>query len=98
MRQLAVRNEAMVAGKDLPTSFLLALPIIWPWRFLRQTVLLRPNGLPHLGVRLRRAPLIARAELEGMRCGLAKRNDVWRLRAISQGQIVRWLLRGVGPA
>ena len=68
MKQLAVRNEAMVAAKDLPTSFLLALPIIWPWRFLRQTVLLRPNGLPPLGVRLRRAPLIARAIRNIHRC------------------------------
>ena len=98
MTRLAFRNEAMVAAKDLPAPILALFPILWPWRLLRETVLMRPERRPPLPIQLRRAPLIVRAELDGIRLGLAKRGDVWRLRAAPHGQIVRWLLKGTGPA
>ena len=98
MTRLAFRNEAMVAAKDLPAPILVLLPLIWPWRLLRETVLMRPERRRPLAVQLRRAPLIVRAELDGICRGLAKRGDVWRRRAAPHGQIVRWLVKGTGPA
>ena len=95
-KRLAFRNEAMVAAKDLPAPILLLLPIIWPWRLLRETVLMRPQRRRPLAVQLQRAPLIARAELDGIRLGFAKRGEVWRRRAASHAQIVRWLVKGTG--
>ena len=98
MMRLAYRNEAMVAAKDLPAPILVLLPILWPWRLLRETVLRRPESRRSPFLQVRRAPLIARAELSGFRLGVAKRGDVWRRQVASQWQIVRWLVKGTGPA
>ncbi len=98
MEQLAARNEAIVAGKDLPTSILLLVPLFWPYRLARKTILTRPGRLGHAPGRLRRLPLRVRVELNGFRLGLAKRPDVWRLKAVGTLEILRWLLKGSGPA
>jgi hypothetical protein len=98
MTRLAARNEAIVAVKDLPAEVLLLTPILWPYRFIRQTLLVRPSQWHVVSTRLRQSPGRLRAEVEGARMGLAKRPDVWRLKAVGTPEILRWLLRGSGPA
>jgi GT2 family glycosyltransferase len=96
MTRLAARNEAIVAAKDLPVEVLLLTPILWPYRFIRQTLPVRPSKWHLVPMLLRRAPARFGAEVEGVRMGLAKRPDVWRRRATGTLEMVRWLLRGVG--
>jgi len=98
MTRLAARNEAIVAAKDLPAEVLLLTPILWPYRFIRQTLLLRPSKWHSVPMLLRQAPGRFRAEVEGARVGLAKRPDVWCRRTAGTLEILRWLLRGSGPA
>lgn len=96
MARLASRNEALVAAKDLPLV-LLFCPLLWIWRGLRQTVLLRyskwhliPGLVAHSGQRLQ-------AEVEGARIGWRKRPQVWQHRVAGRREILRWLLWGTGP-
>jgi len=98
MTRLAARNEAMVAAKDLPTEVLLLTPILWPYRFIRQTLPVRPSKWHLVPMLLRRAPARFGAEVEGARMGLAKRPDVWSRRGVGTLEILRWLLRGSGEA
>jgi GT2 family glycosyltransferase len=97
MTRLAARNEAIVAAKDLPAWILLLAPILWPYRFVRQTVPVRPSKWHLWPMLLRQAPRRFQAEVEGFRLGLTKRPEVWRLKAIGTFQIIRWLLKGSGP-
>ncbi len=96
--RLTVRNEALVAAKDLPAEVLLLLPLLWPYRFLRQTFPVRPSEWHRVPALLRQAPWRLRAGVEGARLGLAKRPGVWRLKAVGTPEILRWLLAGSGPA
>jgi GT2 family glycosyltransferase len=98
MTRLAARNEAIVAVKDLPAEVLLLLPILWPYRFIRQTLPVRPSKWHLAPMLLRQAPGRLMAEVEGARLGLAKRPGVWRLKATETSEILRWLLKGAGPA
>jgi GT2 family glycosyltransferase len=97
MTRLAARNEAIVAAKDLPAEVLLLTPFLWPYRFIRQTVPVRPAKWHLLPTLLRRAPGRFRAEMEGARIGLAKRPEVWRHKAVGTPEILRWLFKGSGP-
>jgi len=97
MTRLAARNEAIVAAKDLPAEVLLLTPILWPYRFIRQTLLVRPSAWHLVPMLLRQSPGRFRAEVQGARLGLAKRPDVWRRRAVGTREIIRWLLKGSGP-
>jgi len=98
MTRLAARNEAIVAAKDLPAEVLLLIPLLWPYRFLRQTFPVRPSQWRLVPMLLRQAPGRLRAEVEGARLGLAKRPAVWRLKAVGTPEILRWLLWGSGHA
>jgi GT2 family glycosyltransferase len=98
MTRLAARNEAFVAAKNLPAEVLLLTPIIWPYRFIRQTLLVRPSAWHLVPTLLRQSPGRLRAEVEGARMGLAKRPGIWQLRAAGTLEILRWLLKGSGPA
>jgi GT2 family glycosyltransferase len=98
MTRLAARNEAIVAAKDLPAEVLLLAPLLWPYRFIRHTLPVRPSKWHLVPGLLRQAPRRLRAEAEGARIGLAKRPDVWRRRSVGTLEMVRWLLRGVGDA
>jgi hypothetical protein len=98
MLRLAARNEALVAAKDLPAEVLLLTPILWPFRWIRQTLLLRPSKWHLVPMLVREFPLRVGAELEGARVGLAKRPDVWRRRAVGTPEMVRWLMKGSGRA
>jgi GT2 family glycosyltransferase len=98
MTRLAARNEAIVAVKDLPAEVLLLTPILWPYRFIRQTLLVRPSQWHLVPTRLRQSLGRFRAELDGARMGLAKRPEVWRRKAAGTHEITRWLLKGSGPA
>jgi GT2 family glycosyltransferase len=98
MTRLAVRNEAIVAAKDLPAGILILTPILWPYRFVRQILLVRPSRCHLVPGLLRQAPGRLRAEAEGFRLGLAKRPDVWRLKVVGTFEILRWLIKGSGPA
>jgi len=95
--RLAARNEALVAAKDLPTELLPVAALVWPWRFLRETMLLRPGAGPSLAERLRRMRGLALAEAEGARLGIAKRGEVRGRGTVPTRQVLRWLARGVGP-
>jgi GT2 family glycosyltransferase len=97
MTRLAARNEAIVAAKDLPVGMLFLRPILWAFRFVRQTLPVRPSKWHLVPMLLRQAPERFRAEVEGARIGLAKRPEVWRLKAIGTPEILRWLLKGSGP-
>lgn len=96
--RLAARNEALVAAKDLPAAVLALSPVLWPWRMLRQTLLVRPATWPLVPALLRQAPARLAAECEGVRLGWAKRPAVWRGQDIGPLEILRWLLVGVGEA
>jgi hypothetical protein len=97
MTRLAVRNEAIVAAADLPACVFPLLPCLWLYRTIRKTLPVRPSRW-HLAPRLlRQAPGRFRAELEGIRLGLAKRPDTWRLKRVGTLVILRWLLKGSGP-
>jgi GT2 family glycosyltransferase len=98
MLRLGARNEAIVAVKDLPAGLLLLSPLIWPYRFMRLTFLLRPSKWPRVPALLRHSPERVRAEIEGARIGWTKRPDVWRTRKTGMGEVLRWLLKGSGPA
>ena len=98
MTRLAARNEAIVAAKNLPAEVLLLTPILWPYRFIRQTLLVRPSTWHLVPMLLRQSPGRLRAEVEGARMGLAKRPGIWHLQAAGTLEILRWLLRGSGPA
>jgi GT2 family glycosyltransferase len=98
MLRLAARNEALVAAKDLPAEVLLLAPILWPFRWIRQTLLLRPSRWHLVPLLVREFPLRVGAELEGARVGLAKRPDVWRRKAVGTPEMVRWLVKGSGRA
>jgi GT2 family glycosyltransferase len=97
MTRLGARNEAIAAAKNLPTVVLLLTSILWPYRLLRSTVLLRPSKWRLVPKLLRQAPGRCRAEVEGFRLGLAKRPEVWRLKRVGTITILRWLLKGSGP-
>lgn len=96
MTRLAIRNEAIVVAKDLPIQVLAFCPLLWPWRFIRQTLPLRPTKWHLAPSLLRQTPARLRAEVDGLRIGFAKRPDVWRRRRAGSLEIVRWLVRGVG--
>jgi GT2 family glycosyltransferase len=98
MTRLAIRNEAMVAAKDLPSAILALSPLLWPWRFFRQTLPVRPSKWHLVPMLVLQSPQRLEAEIEGVRRGWGKRPDVWRRRTASMAQIVRWLLHGVGDA
>ena len=98
MTRLAARNEAIVAAKDLPVEVLLLTPILWPYRFIRQTLLVRPSTWHLVPMLLRQSPGRFRAEVAGACIGLAKRPEVWRRKATGTCEIIRWLLKGSGPA
>jgi hypothetical protein len=98
MMLLGARNEAIVVTKDLPAAALLAVPLLWPYRLARHTFPLRPSKWHLVPMLLRRAPLRVGAELEGARIGWSKRPAVWRLQKVGTGEILRWLLKGSGPA
>jgi GT2 family glycosyltransferase len=97
MTRLAARNEAIVAAKDLPAEMLLLRPILWMYRLFRRTLPVRPSKWHLVPMLLRETPECFRAEVEGVRLGLAKRPGVWRLQAIGTLEILRWLLKGSGP-
>ncbi len=95
---LAARNEAIVAGKCLPTIILLLIPILWPYRLIRQTLPVRPSKWRLWPTLIRLVPTRVLAEARGFRLGLAKRPAAWRLQAVGTLQIIRWLVKGYGPA
>ncbi len=97
MTRLGARNEAIAAAKNLPVPALLLLPVLWLYRLLRQTVVIRPSKWRLMPRLLRQAPGRLRAEAEGFRLGWAKRPEVWRLKSVGTLTILRWLLRGSGP-
>jgi GT2 family glycosyltransferase len=97
MALLLARNEAIAAAKDMPVEILLLTPILWLYRLMRQTVPLRPSKWYLAPMSLRQVPARLRAEVEGFRLGLAKRPEVWRLKAVGTLEIVRWLAKGSGP-
>ena len=104
MLALRLRNEGLVAGKDLPYELLPLVPLIWAfrarppdlWRDFRDTVPLRPQNwhrIPELvRDRARRRP--ARDFWGGFFAGLRKRRAVWWKRRVSRREIVRWVLKG----
>jgi GT2 family glycosyltransferase len=98
MSLLAARNEAIVATKDLPAELLPLMALLSAYRFIRQTLPVRPSKWHLVPRLLRQSPARLRAEVEGARMGLAKRPEVWRHRAIGTLEIVRWLVRGAGEA
>jgi GT2 family glycosyltransferase len=95
---VAARNEAFVAARDLPAVLLPLLPALWTCRMLRQTLLVGPSRLQLLPSALRQMPGRASVELLGMRAGLARRPEVWNLRAMGTWKILRWLIKGSGKA
>ena len=95
MMCLAIRNEALVAAKDLPASVLILAPLWWPYRFMRQSL---PLNKTLMLLHLKSTRLRLKAEFDGIRLGLAKRADVWSRKAIGTLEILRWLLKGSGPA
>jgi GT2 family glycosyltransferase len=96
MTRLAIRNEAMVAVKDLPAVVLALSPLVWSWRFFRQTLPVRPSKWHLVPMLVRQSSQRLQAEIEGVRLGWSKRPDVWRRRGAGTAEIVRWLLHGVG--
>jgi GT2 family glycosyltransferase len=98
MTRLAIRNEAIVAGKDVPAVvFVFALPT-WLWRYLRQTFPVRPSKWHLVPMLVRQSGARIHAEIEGFRMGWKKRPEVWRLQAVGTLEILRWLVKGSGPA
>jgi GT2 family glycosyltransferase len=97
MTRLLARNTAIVAAKDLPAGMLLPMLSTWGYRAFRNTIPLRPSKWHLLPTLLRRAPELFGAEAEGYRMGLVKRPEVWRLKAVSTREILRWLRKGYGP-
>ena len=97
MARLATRNEAIVAAADLPACLFPVLPLLWPYRTIRKTLPVRPSRWHLLPGLLRQAPGRFRAELQGIRLGLAKRPEVWNRKAIGTLEILRWLVKGSGP-
>jgi GT2 family glycosyltransferase len=98
MRRLEARNRGIVAMKDLPAVLLPLVIVGWPYRLFRSTIPLRPSLWGRIPVLVREVPMRVTAEWEGWRIGWSKRRDVWSRQAVSTGEIVRWLFRGVGPA
>jgi GT2 family glycosyltransferase len=96
MTRLAIRNEAMVVAKDLPPVILAVSPVLWLWRYFRQTLPMRPSKWHLVPMLVRRSSRRLDAEIEGVRLGWHKRRDVWRRRRASMPEIVRWLLYGAG--
>ncbi len=95
---LAARNEAMAAAKNLPAGILFLTPFLWPYRLFRQTLPVRPSKWRLWPSLIRLVPRRLRADVRGFRMGLAKRPEVWRLQATGTLQMIRWLLKGSGPA
>jgi GT2 family glycosyltransferase len=98
MSRLAIRNEAMVVAKDLPAAVLALTPLIWPWRFFRQTFPVRPSKWHLIPMLVCTTPGRLEAEIDGLSRGWRKRRDVWRRRRASSAEIVRWLVWGSGAA
>jgi hypothetical protein len=76
---------------------LVIAPLMWPYRLARQSLLLRPSNWRLVPQLLKESRRRLQAELEGIHLGLAKRADVWSLKAIGTPAILRWLLKGSGP-
>lgn len=97
MKRLLARNQSLVAAKNLPARMLALRATIWLSSILRQTISVEPSGWRQLPKLVREAPRLIKVEWEGLRMGLAKRNEVWRLQAVSTREIIRWLRSGSGP-
>jgi GT2 family glycosyltransferase len=96
MQVLAWRNQAIVVAQDLPMGLVVASPLVWVLRLVRETLLPMPGG-PSIGARLRLLPARLRAQVTGFRTGLAGRGDVWRKRAIDVREVRRWVRHGAAP-
>ncbi len=98
MTRLAIRNEAIVVAKDAPALLLACGPLIWCWRHFRQTFPVRPSKWHLVPMLVRQSGARIQAEIEGFRMGWKKRPEVWRLQAVGTLDILRWLVKGSGPA
>jgi len=98
MALLADRNEAMVFAKDMPWLLIAASPLLWVYRMVRKTIPLRPSRWHLIPTLLRRLPKRMRAEREGFAMGWGKRGEVWKTRKASTPVILRWMVKGSGPA
>ncbi len=103
MVRYRTRNRMFALAKSLP-AFLLPLPfVLRPWYALGRSVPRPSSGPPSAsgpasarGL-IRTAFALLGAEFEGFRMGLRKRRSVWSRQAVPTREIVRWLVRGVGP-
>jgi GT2 family glycosyltransferase len=93
----SVRNQYLVIGKNLPAELSPIAALGWLWHTFRNTVPLRPSKWHLMGRRLKETRERMSTQSEGLRLGLEKRADVWARRRVSRREIIRWLLRGVGP-
>jgi GT2 family glycosyltransferase len=92
-----MRNRGIVVAKDLPVALVAFAWLAWPWRLFRSTIPIRPS-MWHLAPGLVKSlGMRVRSEAEGYRLGLLKRREVWRRQAIPTREVIRWLIRGVGP-
>ena len=98
MKRLTERNEMIVFAKDMPWPLVALAPALWLYRQLRMTVPIRPSKWRRLPELVRDLPKRVVAEREGWRIGWSKRRSVWSLRRAGTLEIVRWVLRGTGPA
>jgi GT2 family glycosyltransferase len=90
-------NRAMMAAKTLPIPLLVVGILVLCWREFRLTFPLRPQNYRLFTKLTHRSVGRARAHLEGLRKGWAKRRSIWKTRTASRAEIYRWLLRGEGP-
>jgi hypothetical protein len=97
MQRLRERNAGIVLAKNLPAALLLLAPFTRLWNLAQVTIFMPPRHWPKARKKIRRVRRGARAWNEGVRIGLARRAEVWPRRAVSNLDIVRWLLKGSGP-
>ncbi|MHB1136719.1 MAG: glycosyltransferase family 2 protein [Coriobacteriia bacterium] len=96
MAMLALRNEAIVVGKDLPMAGVVIVLAMYGWRLFRSTFPVRPDKWHMIPGLLRTVRERTAADIQGFRMGWAKREEVWRTRRASRLVILRWLFKGTG--
>lgn len=94
MDRSEIRNNGIVAGKDLPWDMAVLWLLLVPWRAFRNGVPLRPSKWPNIVQSLPKALRTIPVEVGGFFFGVRRRGPVWARRAVSMAEIRKWIRDG----
>lgn len=96
MTALARRNQIAVVAKNFPAPVAALAASFWVWRLFRQTFPVRPSYVRQIPRNLPQLPDWVRADLDGLRLGIRLRKVAEPRQRISNFEVLRWLVHGVG--